>query len=106
MWGQPGDRDRRDRERQQERDDRDDRIAQAVSMLAAVAVLAVLWPILAVMAVTVAAAWATGMHHARILRAALWSLSMTGTFVIAATVQDRPWAPGRLRQWAGQPCAR
>ena len=100
MWGQPDDRDRRDRERQQERDDR---IAQAVSMLAAVAVLAVLWPILAVMAVTVAAAWATGMHHARILRAALWSLSMTGTFVIAATVQDRPWAPGRLREWAAQP---
>jgi hypothetical protein len=90
----------RDRQRQRESDERS---AWAVTMLAAVAALAVLWPIAAVMAVTVAAAWATGMHYARILRAALWSLSMTGTFVIAATVQDRPWAPGRLTPWAEQP---
>ena len=99
MWQQP-DRDTRDRERDREREER---AAQAVTMLAAVAVLAVLWPIVAVMAVTVAAAWATGMHYARLLRAALWSLSMTGTFVVAATVQDRPWAPGKLRQWAETP---
>lgn len=100
MWGQPGDRDARERERRREREDR---ATQAVTMLAVTAVLAVLWPIMAVMAVTVAAAWTTGMHYARLLRAALWSLSMTGTFAIAATVQDRPWAPGRLKGWAEQP---
>ena len=103
MWGQLPDLARdRDRDRQRQRES-DERIAWAVTMLAATAALAVVWPIAAVMAVTVAAAWATGMHYARILRAALWSLSMAGTYVVAATVQDRPWAPGRLHAWAEQP---
>jgi hypothetical protein len=101
MWMEPPrDRDRRDRDRQR---DSDDQIAQGVVMLAATAALAVVWPVMAVMAVTVAAAWATGMHHARVLRAALWSLSMAGAYAVAATVQDRPWTPGRLRAWAAQP---
>jgi hypothetical protein len=83
--------------------DTDERVAQAVTMLAAAAITAVLWPVLAVCAVTVAAAWATGMHYARLLRAALWSLSMTGTYVVAATVQDRPWQARRLGSWLAQP---
>lgn len=100
MWGQPDNSDARDRERRQQREDR---AAWAVTALLGAGVLAVLWPVMAVMAVTVAAAWATGMHYARLLRAALWSLSMTGTFIIAATVQDRPWAPGKLKTWAETP---
>jgi hypothetical protein len=96
---------RRDDGRDRQRHHDDGRAAQAVTMTAAAAVLAVLWPIAAVMAVTVAAAWATGMHHARILRAALWSLPMAGVYLIAATVQDRPWAPGHLSRWARQPYA-
>jgi hypothetical protein len=113
MWlpdsGKDRDRDRRPRSRQRHQGQGDDRqgerIAQGVTVLAAAAALAVLWPIVAVMAVTVAAAWATGTHHARILRAALWSASMTGAYAVAATVQDRPWTPGRLGQWARQPYA-
>lgn len=87
----------------QRRADREERAAFAITMIAAAAILALVWPVLAVMAVTVAAAWATGMHHARILRAALWALSMTGTYAVAATVQDRPWQAGRLKAWAEQP---
>jgi hypothetical protein len=81
----------------------DERVAQGVTMLAGAAILAVLWPVMAVMAVTVAAAWATGMHYARLLRAALWSVSMAGTYVIAATIQDRPWQARRLGTWLRQP---
>jgi len=101
MWMQPPGRDPgRDPERDQRREDA---AALAVTMIAGAALLAVLWPVAAVMAVTLAAARATGMHHARILRAALWSLSMTGTFILAATVQARPWSPGRLHAWLMTP---
>lgn len=96
MWDQP------ERDRHPERD-RDERTAQAVTMLAMTAALAVVWPVLLVMAVTMAAAWAAGLHHARVLRAALYSASMAGTYAVAATVQDRPWAPGHLTTWARQP---
>jgi hypothetical protein len=103
MWHQLPDLAReRDRDRQN-RSDGDERIAEAVGMLALTAAMAVVWPIAAVMLVTVAAAWATGMHYARILRAALWSASMAGAYIVAATVQDRPWMPGRLHPWAAQP---
>jgi hypothetical protein len=80
-----------------------DRAAAAVTIAAAALVLAVLWPVVLVTAAAVTAAWAAGMHHARLLRAALWSASMTGAYAIAGTIQDRPWAPGRLRTWAEQP---
>lgn len=83
--------------------DREERAAQAAAMLAAAAVTAVLWPFLIVAAVTAAAAWLTGMHPARLLRAAASSLSMTGVYVTAAAWQDRPWAAGRLTAWARQP---
>ena len=99
MWMQPDQNDRRDRQQQQEREEQ---VAQAATMLVVTAVLAVLWPLMAVMAVTVAAAWATGMHYARILRAALWSLSMTGTFVVAATVQDRHALPDFIHEFASR----
>jgi hypothetical protein len=80
-----------------------ERAARAVAMLAALAVTAALWPAALAALAALAAASATGMHWRRLLRAAAWSTVMTAVYVIAAAVQDRPWAPGRLRAWYAQP---
>jgi hypothetical protein len=83
--------------------ERDERTAQALTMLAAAAALAALWPLAITTATAYAAAWLTGAHPARLLRAAAWSSPMTAVYVAAATLQDRPWEPGHLTGWARQP---
>jgi hypothetical protein len=102
MWQNP---DREAAARHLRDREREERTAQAVTMLAVTAVMAVLWPLIIVAAVTLAAAWLAGLHPSRLLRAAASSASATAVYVAAATVQDRPWAPGRLTVWARQPLA-
>jgi hypothetical protein len=99
MWSPPAQaRDRRDPDPNRERDN-----AAAAAMLAAAAITAVLWPLGIAAAATITAAWLTGAHPARLVRAALASLPMTAVYIAAATIQDRPWAPSRLAPWAAQP---
>jgi hypothetical protein len=100
MWQQPAGARPRDPAEAREREER---AAQAVTTLAAVAVLAALWPLGVTAAVTLAAARLAGMHPARLLRAAAWSLVMTAVYLAAATAQGRPWDAGRLTAWARQP---
>jgi hypothetical protein len=102
MWGGPTDREARELLRIRDREN-EERTAQAVAMLAAAAVLSALWPLAIVAAATFTTAWLTGMHHARLLRAAAWSLPVTAVYMAASTAQDRPWAPGHLKPWAEQP---
>jgi hypothetical protein len=83
--------------------ERDDRIAAAVTTLAAAAILAALWPLAITAAAAFVAAWLTGAHPARVLRAAAWSTPATAVYILAATVQDKPWEPGHARRWELRP---
>jgi hypothetical protein len=101
-WTTSSARDMAEMQRARSRE-RDQRTAQAITMIAAAAALAALWPLAIVTAITYSAAWLTGAHPARLLRAATWSAPATAAYAMAAAIQDRPWEPGRLTWWAGQP---
>jgi hypothetical protein len=100
-WWDDDDRDRRPRDPRDR--EAEEQVARAVTMFAGALVLSVAWPVMIVVLITVAAAWLAGLHHARLLHAALCALPATAVYLIAATIQDRPWEPGRLKPWAQQP---
>jgi hypothetical protein len=70
------------------------RVAWWLLVLAAVAAL---WPLVIVSAVASAAAWSLGLPARRLYRAALWSLTMTGVYILAAALQTHGWQDIVLR---------
>ena len=75
------------------------RLAGALALLAAAAAL---WPLVLATGLSFAAAWSLGWPPARLYRAALASLAMTGVYVIAAALQAataRGIAMQPLRDW-------
>jgi hypothetical protein len=64
---------------------------RALGWLLALAAAAALWPLVAVSAAAFTAAWSLGWPPARLYRAALWSLTMTGVYLTAAALQAATW---------------
>src|SRR5689334_9288112 len=64
---------------------------RALRWLALVAVLAAAAPVTLVAAVGVAGAWLRGWPPARLRRAALWSLPMTGVYLAGRALAARTW---------------
>ncbi len=78
-------------------DDAARRAALAATLALAAVLAAPLWPLVLAALAALSAAWLTGMHPARLLRAAAWSAPMTVAYLAAAAVQDRTWRARALQ---------
>ncbi len=78
-------------------DDAARRGALAATLALAAILLAPLWPLVLAALAALSAAWLTGMHPARLLRAAAWSAPMTVAYLAAAAFQDRTWRARALQ---------
>jgi hypothetical protein len=79
------------------RDDAGRSAALGATVLAAAALLAPLWPLVLATLTALAVAWLTGLHPARLLRAAAWSAPVTAVYLAAAVLQDRTWRARALQ---------
>jgi hypothetical protein len=83
------------------RDEAAARRAALASTLLLSAVLAVLavpaWPLVLATLGTLAAAWLSGMHPARVARAAAWSAPAAAVYLAATAAQARTWTALALR---------
>jgi hypothetical protein len=73
------------------------RAALGATLLAAAALLAPLWPLVLATLSTLTTAWLTGLHPARLFRAAAWSAPITAVYLAAAAFQDRTWRARALQ---------
>jgi hypothetical protein len=78
-------------------DDAARRAALGATLILAGLLLAPLWPLVLAALTTLAAAWLTGMHPARVFRAAAWSTPVAAAYAAAAVLQDRTWRARALQ---------
>ncbi len=77
------------------------RAALAATLIAAAVLLAPVWPLVLAALGTLATAWATGLHPARLFRAAAWSAPMAAVYLAAAALQARCRSRGQPAEACG-----